>query len=521
MRLRDSIGEHADMYRLAAAALAAGTLVILFFITGPVDLRRHNALLNHFSKLQNEEARLGEAVLQLNFSLSNNYDRVNEIMANLLATGRELRDGEDAVELRNETDFMLQLLALEQRLTTKAEALETFKSRNAVLKNSLIYLPLARDELLRRWPRGSLFHDHINALVEYVLLNRISSAMLEGGYLDASIAALQRETAGQSATARQHLDGLVRHVRLIDRFEREIPSLVRQLASHSEHSELAESYRRYYDRQQSRAVTFRTFLLLATLALLGYAVRALIRVRQQARHLKLASSVFSTASEGIIITDPEGKILDVNAAFTEVTGFPREEVIGRNPRILQSGRHDARFYTQMWNMIMETGRWQGEVWNRRKNGEIYPEWLTITAGTTQQGTERKITHYVSTFSDITQRKNNEAEIFQLAFFDPLTGLPNRRLLMDRLRHLLAAREVNAGHATLLFIDIDNFKTLNDIKGHDIGDLLLQEIARRLQSSAREGDTVARLGGDEFVVMLEGLSHEADQAATQAKAAGEK
>lgn len=521
MRLRDSIGEFAVMYRLAAAALAAAILVILFFVTGPVDLRRHNALLNHFSKLQNEEARLGEAVLQLNFSLSNNYDRVNEIMANLLATGRELREGGDASELRNVSDFMQQLLALEQRLAAKAEALETFKSRNAVLKNSLIYLPRARDELLLRWPRGSPFHEHINALVEYVLLNRISSAMLEAGYLDAAIAALQRETAGQPTATRQHLDGLLRHVRLIDRFEREMPSLVRQLASHTEHSDLAESYRRYHDQQQRRAAAFRAFLLLATLALLGYAVRALIRMRQQARRLKLASSVFSTASEGIIITDPEGKILDVNAAFTEVTGYPREEVIDRNPRILQSGRHDARFYAQMWKTIAETGRWQGEVWNRRKNGEIYPEWLTITAGTTQQGAERKITHYVSTFSDITQRKNNEAEIFQLAFFDPLTGLPNRRLLMDRLRHLLAAREASAGHATLLFIDIDNFKTLNDIKGHDVGDLLLQEIARRLQSSAREGDTVARLGGDEFVVMLEGLSPEADQAATQAKAAGEK
>jgi diguanylate cyclase (GGDEF)-like protein/PAS domain S-box-containing protein len=521
MRLRDSISDHADLYRMSAAVLAAGFLVALFIITEPVDLRRHNTLLNHFSQLQNDEAKLGEAVLQLNFSLSNNYDRVNEIMAHLLATVRELRDGEDASELRAEADFSQQLQALEQRLDAKLAALESFKSRNAVLKNSLIYLPHARDLLRHEWPPGSSSQAHVNDLVEYVLLNRINSAMLESSRLDAAISVVQKERNQLPQAARQHLDTLLRHVRLIDRFEREMPSLVWQLASHAEHSGLAESYRRYFDRQQRRAAAFRFFLLLATLGLIGYAVRALIRMRAQAASLKLASSVFATASEGITITDTNGTILEVNEAFTAVTGYTRDEVIGKNPRLLQSGRHDRLFYEQMWQSLKETGQWQGEIWNRRKNGEIYPAWMSIGTSIVQDGRQGKASHYVATFSDITQRKSNEAEIFQLAFFDPLTGLPNRRLLMDRLRHLLAAREVNAGHATLLFIDIDNFKTLNDIKGHDIGDLLLQEIARRLQSSAREGDTVARLGGDEFVVMLEGLSPEPESAANQAKAAGEK
>ena len=520
-RIRAHFGEHADLYRMGAAAVAAGLLVVLFALTQPVDLRRHNILLSQFSLLQSDETRLGEAVLQLNFSLSSNYDQVTEIIGRMRNVAHQLQEGEAAGDLRRDAEFQEQLLLLGQRLSVKQDALEKFKSRNAVLKNSLIYLPRARDELVSELPRETIVHDYVNALMEQVLLNRIRGALLERGDLDATIAVLQRESANLSGSTRQRLDGLVRHIRQIDQFEREIPSLVQQLTSHAGNAGLAEAYRHYYDHQQSRAAAYRFFLLLATLALLSYAVRAFIRLREQSSHLKLAASVFATASEGITITDTSGAILDVNAAFTAVTGYTRAEAIGKNPRMLQSGRHGAQFYEKMWQSIKDTGQWQGEMWNRRKNGEIYPEWLTITAGTTVKGSQTRVTHYVATFSDITQRKKNEAEIYQLAFYDSLTDLPNRRLLMDRLRHNLASRSASVGHASLLFIDIDNFKTLNDIKGHDFGDLLLIEIAQRLRACAREGDTVARLGGDEFVVMLEGLSAEPEQAAAQAKAAGDK
>jgi len=522
MKLRDLISErHAGLSRMLAAALAACVLVVLFVLTEPVDLHRHNALLNHFSQLQRDEARLGEAVLQLNFSLSNNYDQAVAIIDHMHSIERDLRDGEVAADLRNFAEFQQQLLLLEQRLASKQEALETFKSHNAVLKNSLIYLPHARNELERDWLHGSVTKEHVDALVEYVLLNRINGALLEHNVLDTTIMALQKEASVLPVRARQQLDGLIHHIRQVDQFERDMPGLVGKLTSRIEDSGLSESYRRYYSQQQQRAVAYRFFLLLATLALLGYAVLALIRMSEQSRRLKLASSVFDSASEGITIADTNGTILDVNAAFTTMTGYSREEVIGKNPRLLQSGRHDAKFYAQMWQSLKDTGKWQGEIWDRRKSGEIFPEWLTITSGTMQDGVQQMVTHYVATSIDITQRKKSETEIYQLAFFDPLTGLPNRRLLMDRLRHILTARDAHTGHATLLFIDIDNFKTLNDIKGHDVGDRLLIEIAQRLRACAREGDTVARLGGDEFVVMLEGLSAEPDQAATQAKAAGEK
>ena len=514
--------KQANLFRIAAAAVAAVLLVVLFVFTQPVDLRRHNILLGHFAQLQNDAARLGEAVLILNFSLSTNYDQVAHIMENMRRTVRELRDGEAAKPLRQDLEAQQQLPLLERRVSDKAEALEKFKSLNALLKNSLIYLPRVRDDVVRNLPRPSGMDEQVDNLVEQVLLNRTNGAIFERDDLETSIAFLQKESARFSLTTQQKIDRLVRHLRQIDQFERALPGLVRQLTSHEEYLGLEEAYRHHYDRQQRRAATYRFFLLLATLILLGYAVRTFTRLREQSTRLKLAASVFATASEGITITDTRGTILDANAAFTRVTGYSREEIIGKNPRILQSGRQSASFYAKMWLSIKKTGQWQGEIWNRRKNGEEYPEWLTITAGNTQIGGQTQVTHYVASFSDITQRKNNEAEIHQLAFYDPLTDLPNRRLLMDRLHQTLARQNDGdgAGRASLLIIDIDHFKTINDIKGQDIGNLLLIEIAKRLLACTRDGDTVARLGGDKFVVLLKGLSEQSAQATEQARTASE-
>lgn len=219
------------------------------------------------------------------------------------------------------------------------------------------------------------------------------------------------------------------------------------------------------------------------------------------KKLRVAAAAFET-HEGIMITDANGNIIKVNQAFQNITGYSADEVIGKNPNLLSSGRHSKDFYAALWQQLLSSGTWTGEIWDKRKNGEIVPLWMTNTAVKDKNG---MTTEYVSIFSDITTRKNAEEEIRNLAFSDVLTKLPNRRLLKDRLRSTLAASARSNQYGAVLFIDMDKFKTLNDTLGHDFGDLLLIEVAQRIRNLLRKMDTVARLGGDEFVVIFECLS----------------
>jgi diguanylate cyclase (GGDEF)-like protein/PAS domain S-box-containing protein len=234
-------------------------------------------------------------------------------------------------------------------------------------------------------------------------------------------------------------------------------------------------------------------------------------------NLRVAAIAFES-QEGMLVTDAQNRILRTNRAFTQITGYEAHEVLGQTPRVLSSGHHDASFYQSMWQSLGDTGQWQGEILNRRKNGESYPEHLTITAVKDDLGV---VTHYVATMLDITLRKAAAEEIERLAFYDPLTGLPNRRLLMDRLRQAMAASARSTHWGALLFLDLDHFKVLNDTLGHDIGDEMLRQVAGRLSAAVRDGDTVARLGGDEFVLLLENFSGTDTDAAEQARVVGEK
>ena len=233
--------------------------------------------------------------------------------------------------------------------------------------------------------------------------------------------------------------------------------------------------------------------------------------------LRVAATTFET-HEAILITDADANIIRVNRAFTDITGYAPEEVLGKNPSVLSSGRHDKAFYAAMWQQLLETGSWTGEVWDRRKNGQIYPKWLTITA---VKNEEQKTAQYVSIFSDITERKQAENEIHNLAFYDALTNLPNRRLMLDRFQLALSGSARHNQYGAVLFLDMDRFKVLNDTLGHNYGDLMLIEVAARIQSCVREVDTVARFGGDEFVVLLEKLDADAAQASQKAALIAEK
>ncbi|GGY77604.1 hypothetical protein GCM10011613_22730 [Cellvibrio zantedeschiae] len=222
--------------------------------------------------------------------------------------------------------------------------------------------------------------------------------------------------------------------------------------------------------------------------------------------LELAASVFVHAREGIMITDAQAKIVDVNETFSQITGYTRAEVIGQNPRILQSGRHSPDFYKQLWSDLAQNGFWSGEIWNKRKNGEIFAEMQTISTVTDSTG---KPANYVSLFTDITPIKEHQQQLEYIAHYDALTRLPNRVLLGDRLKQAIAHSHRVQSSLAVLYIDLDGFKSINDNHGHDVGDQLLVTVAARWSDALREGDTLARIGGDEFIVILVDLEHNRD------------
>ncbi|MFD2113457.1 EAL domain-containing protein [Thiorhodococcus fuscus] len=217
--------------------------------------------------------------------------------------------------------------------------------------------------------------------------------------------------------------------------------------------------------------------------------------------LQLIASVFDHSQEGILITDPEARILDVNAAFTQVTGYSRDEVLGQTPALLKSGLQEAAFYKEMWRWLGETGQWQGEIWNRKKSGEVYPEILHINAVT---GSDGAVTHYIGMFTDITDLKSTQQRLVSLAYYDALTDLPNRVLLAQRLHQAMSRAKSHERLVAICFLDLDDFKVINDRHGHEIGNRFLVETANRLLASLRNSDTVARLGGDEFVLLVTDL-----------------
>jgi diguanylate cyclase (GGDEF)-like protein/PAS domain S-box-containing protein len=239
---------------------------------------------------------------------------------------------------------------------------------------------------------------------------------------------------------------------------------------------------------------------------LHWILRDMTHQREAEFETQISTMVFKHADEGVMITDIEGTILVVNPAFCRITGYSAEEVLGQTPRILSSGMQDAAFYAAFWQDLRENGRWQGEIYNRRKNGDIYPEWMTVSAARDADG---GILSYIAVFTDLSRLLRAEKRLSYLAHHDSLTGLPNRLLFQDRLAQTLAQAKRSGVQFTLIFIDLDNFKPINDTLGHAIGDRVLQEAANRLSGSVRECDTVARLGGDEFVILAPGLVGDTD------------
>jgi diguanylate cyclase (GGDEF)-like protein/PAS domain S-box-containing protein len=224
---------------------------------------------------------------------------------------------------------------------------------------------------------------------------------------------------------------------------------------------------------------------------------------------KLAAKVYETANDGIIITDRLGNVVDANNSFCEMTGYSREEIIGQNPRLMKSGRHSAEFFTEMWDAIINQGYWRGEIWDRRKNGEVYPKWLSISSIRNEQN---EITHFIGISSDITTVKQSEANLYRLAYYDALTGLPNRLHYYERIQQAIQNAVRQKTKLAVMFIDLDKFKRVNDDYGHLVGDRLLVYVGERLEESVRDSDTVSRYGGDEYAVLLPDIANPSKAAA---------
>jgi len=233
------------------------------------------------------------------------------------------------------------------------------------------------------------------------------------------------------------------------------------------------------------------------LGFIGYCWDIDNRKAAEAR-LKLAANVFTFAREGIVISDANSNIIDVNDTFTRITGYSRKEVLGKNPRMFHSGRQSTAFYSEMWQTLSEKNHWNGEVWNRRKNGEVYAEMLTISA---IKDAANITQNYVALFTDITSMKEHQQQLEHIAHYDPLTDLPNRVLLADRLQQAIAQCQRHSKQLAVLYLDLDGFKMVNDTYGHEVGDELLITVSQRMKEVLREGDTLARVGGDEFVAAL--------------------
>lgn len=246
-------------------------------------------------------------------------------------------------------------------------------------------------------------------------------------------------------------------------------------------------------------------------------IRDVSLLKQKEAELRIAAIAFETQTS-MLVTDARSVIIRVNQAFTRLTGYKPEDVIGKTTAVLSSGRQDPEFYQRMWQSLEDNGHWQGVIWNKRKNGRIDAEWVTISAVAAPDGTA---THYVATYSDITENKEAEAEIHRLAYYDALTQLPNRRLLQDRLEQAVSNPPLRGKHGALLLMNLDHFKRINDTLGHEIGDQLLVETARRFSRCLPEGDTLARFGGDEFALLLDGLSAEPIEAVAQVEQIAEK
>ncbi len=476
-------------------------------------------------KAREANAQVDAEVLAGRMELSRNFDALNEQMQRYGKSFKELQSLPDFLTETDKNQVVTLLDQLDQSWQKKRYLIDQIKRSYSVLRNSIsLYQKLSNEKLAQiggqevRLQLESLVRDVLFFVRQYDLknLSRIEETLQKLKELKSEL---------KTSNEKKELESLLLHTRIIIDYQPKVDQNIRQsiqLQLSTLFDKIFQTYHTGYVAARENARVYRYLLYMGSILLTIYLSFTFIRLEQTRQSLSLANkqiirrlraqkraeknlllhdTAFNNTHEAITITDEEGTIIEVNPAFSRITGYEKGEVLGRNPRVLKSGLHDREFYSNMWKNITQNGNWRGEIWNRNKYGEIYPEILSITA---IRNSKDKVKNFVAVFSDISHLKEHEKKLHKMAHYDGLTSLPNRVLLIDRLKQAQSIIRRSNKLLAICFLDLDGFKPVNDTFGHDVGDALLVEISNRIQSRLRASDTVARIGGDEFVILLTNL-----------------
>jgi len=513
------------LIRIGFIVLSAVLLLTwLYLKSESVSSVAHIHYSDQLRKIREANTNVDSEMLSGRMELSRNYDALTNYLNELIATSHFVHDNPPSfLQTHNLDALNIKTHVLKETLKKKSHFIDLFKRNNAILRNSLVFFQKVANEAFTK----TLEKDITRNLEQYVrqVLFFVRTPDLEN---KEKMLEIRNKLVISSEPVRlNEIKDILLHGDVISRYQPTVDELIRTtllLPTIYQYEEIINAYQEGLENARELAKLYRNILYLVAVLLTGYLAyifinldrtrRSLAKAHKQViehyqakmraeKLLHLHDTAFNSTHEAITITDSEGTVVEVNPAFTRITGYERNEVLGKNPRVLKSGRHDIEFYREMWKSIEEKGNWRGEIWNRNKFGEIYPEILSITA---VRNEDKKISNYVAVFSDISQIKEQENKLQKMAHYDALTSLPNRVLLIDRINQAQAQTKRNSNSIlAVCFMDLDGFKPINDTHGHKAGDDLLIEISNRFINNLRGGDTVARLGGDEFVFLLLGLT----------------
>ena len=526
--INNPLSRHGKLLGSGIVLLLVLALSWVYFKAESVSAERHFAYTQELRDLRELDARVDGQLMANRLERVRNYDALTSYMSDATRVAKSALDV--PLFLADKDRELVRDIArrLDAKLARKAELVDQFKRDDSVLRNSMAIFPVVSREFLEKYGAIPAHREILSPLGKFAReVLAFSHAPSQNGLARIKAARADVDVLRLSGEAQAIVVNIIRHGDVIAQRLLALDTLMQEI-NHLGSDELLQSLNRTYEEGHARAHAtasrYRSALYILALALTAFLAWLFFRLEATRRslaqaHLDLSAryaaqlavekqltlhaTAFRSAHDGITLTDASGNILDVNPAFSRITGWERSEVIGRNPRVLKSGRHDQAFYQGMWKSISETDSWRGEIWNRNKYGEIYPEMLSISAVRDEAG---QLTNFVAVFSDIGRLKAQEKQLTKMAYYDALTELPNRTLLADRLIQGIAQTRRSQTLMMVCYLDLDGFKPINDTWGHEAGDMVLVEMANRMRSMLRGGETVARLGGDEFVLLLLGLAN---------------